>query len=127
MFQKLFNSDKPSRDFSTFNWVPMQNVAQIAELKEQSKTKTVFIFKHSTRCGISRSVIRQFENLFKDSSNHCVFYYLDLLNYRSVSNEISDEFGVIHQSPQMLIIKNETAVVHESHYDILEVDLSRFV
>jgi bacillithiol system protein YtxJ len=54
-------------------------------------------------------------------------YYLDLLNYRDISDEIGAQFQVMHQSPQLLIIKNEIAVAHASHYDIMSIDLKKQV
>jgi bacillithiol system protein YtxJ len=49
------------------------------------------------------------------------------LNYRDVSNEVGYKFQVMHESPQILVIKNGVVVAHASHGAINEVDLSRFV
>lgn len=46
------------------------------------------------------------------------FYYLDLLSYRTISNKIADEFHVVHESPQVLLIKNGECVYEESHNGI---------
>jgi len=54
-------------------------------------------------------------------------YYLDLLNYRDISNEIAVSFEVIHQSPQLLIIKNEVSVFNASHQDITSVKLQDYL
>ena len=50
-------------------------------------------------------------------------YYLDLLNYRDVSDKVGVTFNVIHQSPQLLIIKNEVSVFNASHQDITSIKL----
>lgn len=127
-FQRLFGSDESQQGNSKkIDWIPLVSIDQIKEICKLSKTQTCLIFKHSTRCGISKSVLKQFENHFENEELHFKFYYLDLLNYRSVSNEISTVFDVEHQSPQLIIIKNETVVFHASHYGIVEIDLSRFV
>jgi len=106
------------------NWIPLTTLDQLQEIKEQSKSETVLIFKHSTRCGISRAVINQFEKKVDDSVKT---YYLDLLNYRDISNEIGYTFQVMHQSPQLLVIKNEQTVAHASHYEISRVDLEQYL
>jgi bacillithiol system protein YtxJ len=49
------------------------------------------------------------------------------LSYREVSNEIGYKFQVIHQSPQLLVIKNGVAVAHASHGAINELDLEKYV
>jgi bacillithiol system protein YtxJ len=43
------------------------------------------------------------------------FYYLDLLNYRAISNAIAEKFSVYHESPQILLIKNGECNYDESH------------
>lgn len=109
------------------NWIPLTSVQQIEEIKEQSKSETVLIFKHSTRCGISSMVIRRFEELFDESMSSVKVYYLDLLSYRNVSDEVGFAFQVMHQSPQLLVIRNEIAVANASHYDITTVNLQKFL
>jgi bacillithiol system protein YtxJ len=47
--------------------------------------------------------LKQFENEL--TSNKVTPYFLDLIAYRNVSNEISNRFGVHHQSPQLILIK----------------------
>ena len=64
------------------------------------------------------------QNLSEDEID---MYYLDLLNYREISNQIADEFEVIHQSPQILLIKNGKAVSNASHEGINELQLSRYL
>ncbi len=45
-------------------------------------------------------------------------YFLDLLNFRAISNEIANKFEVVHQSPQLLLIKNGNSVYNVSHDSI---------
>jgi len=87
----------------------------------------VAVFKHSTRCSISRGVVKQFENSFDEDLSTLKIYYLDLLSFREISNEVGYQFQVLHQSPQLLVIKNEVAVTHASHYDIMSIDLKQYI
>lgn len=123
IFNSLFGNTEKKQETSKVNWIPLTSLAQIEEIKELSKSETIAIFKHSTRCGISSMVIRQFEKSFNDELSELKVYYLDLLNYREVSNEVGYTFQVMHQSPQLLVIKNENTVAHASHYDITQIDL----
>jgi len=43
------------------------------------------------------------------------FYYLDLLQFRDVSNHIASSFQVHHESPQILLIKKGECIFEESH------------
>ena len=47
---------------------PLISVEEINTIKEISKNQSILIFKHSTRCGISRMIIKQFESLFNEEN-----------------------------------------------------------
>ncbi|MBA6155099.1 bacillithiol system redox-active protein YtxJ [Tenacibaculum sp. S7007] len=117
---------KKEEQESFIKWIPLTSLEQIAQIKSQSKNEPVAIFKHSTRCGISSMVIKRFVSSFDEELKDFKVYYLDLLNYREISNEIGYEFQVLHQSPQLLVIKNGEAIAHASHYDIAQIDLRKF-
>jgi len=87
------------------------------EIVKLSNEKPVVIFKHSTRCSISRFALKQFENEF-DLDDKVVPYFLDLIEHRDISGEIANRFNVFHQSPQLLLIKGGKSVYDVSHNDI---------
>lgn len=125
MFKKLFGSKEPKEE-KILPWIALNSLEQLAEIEEQSKTKTQLVFKHSTRCGISRMVMNQFVSAYNVDAN-ADLYYLDLLSYRDVSNETGYKFQVMHQSPQLLVVKNGVVVAHASHGGINDMDLHRFI
>jgi bacillithiol system protein YtxJ len=128
VFNSLFGSKEPQKEkVSYLKWIPLSSLDQLDTIKKQSKTESILIFKHSTRCGISKMVIKQFEGLFQENHQHLKVYYLDLLNYRNVSDEVGYTFQVMHQSPQLLVIKNEVSVHAVSHNDITQINLTRFI
>lgn len=43
------------------------------------------------------------------------WYLLDLLAYRSVSDAVSERFGIEHQSPQLLVISEGECISDASH------------
>ena len=108
-------------------WHVLGTMEQLDELVEESKIKPDAIFKHSTRCGISRGVLKLFEKNYKLTDEQLKLYYLDLLQNREISNEIAMRFKVHHESPQMLVIKNGEVVHHDSHHAIEASHLERFV
>lgn len=105
-------------------WKALNDIKQIDQLKAISKEKPVVIFKHSTTCGISANAKFRLEGDWADVKSNIDFYYLDLLSYRPVSNLIAEEFGVVHQSPQIIIIHDERAVYNTSHHRISIADLN---
>jgi bacillithiol system protein YtxJ len=128
LFDGIFNKNKEEKVVAeTFiNWIPLTTLIQLEAIKIASETEAVLIFKHSTRCGISRIVIKQFEKLFTAETKNLKVYYLDLLNYRAVSDEVGYLFQVTHQSPQLIVVRNGVAVAHSSHNEITETNLSKF-
>ena len=116
--KNIFGSnDAPKQNESKINWVELTDLSQLDEITTQSSEKIVAIFKHSTRCSISRMALKQFENEF-DSAEKVIPYFLDLIEYREISNAIASRFGITHQSPQLIVIKNGKAVYNASHSDI---------
>lgn len=125
MFKKLFGSSEP-REEKVLPWILLTSLDQLQEISEKSKGKTQLIFKHSTRCVISRMVINQFIENYNLETN-ADLYYLDLLSYRDISNEVGYKFNVIHQSPQLLIIKNDIVAKHASHGAINNLNYVNYV
>ena len=103
---------------SRFAWKYLHSIEDLNKAQQDSHIKTVVIFKHSTRCSISRFVLKNFENTVTIPEEEMDLYFLDLIEYRSVSNEIAERFNVIHQSPQLIILKKGEAVYDASHESI---------
>lgn len=117
LFNNFFGATPQEETNSKINWLQLIDRIQLDEIEEISNSKLVVIFKHSTRCSISRMALRQFENEFVTNEN-VLPYYLDLLNHRDISNEIASRFSVVHQSPQLLIVNKEKCIHNASHSDI---------
>jgi bacillithiol system protein YtxJ len=117
-FKNMFNSseEKDSNE-NKINWNELTDLGQLNEIIAASNEKPVAIFKHSTRCSVSRMSLKQFENEF-NSSDKVTPYFLDLIAHRDISNEIATRFGVYHQSPQLILIKEGKAIYNVSHSDI---------
>jgi len=103
------------------NWINLTTMSELDKIKEDSYQNPQFIFKHSTRCSISKMVLSRFESTNYSAS--LSVYLLDLLNYRDLSNQIADDFNVKHESPQLLVIKNGECYKHSSHTSIHQLNL----
>lgn len=130
---KLFRSKKDagSRGKDTYSdsikWNRLTHVGQLDHLTKISYNTPVLIFKHSTRCGISSIVLNSFRSNYNIDPDVAQVYYLDLLAFRNVSDEVAYRFQVIHESPQLLLIKNGVAIVHASHYSIQSLNLEKYL
>jgi len=126
LFKNLFGTTETTSKPTNINWRLLTDLGQLNEIINESTATPVVIFKHSTRCSVSRMALKQFENEF-DLSGKIVPYFLDLLEHRDISNEIATRFGVIHQSPQIILIKDGKAIFNASHSDIAAADLKLYV
>lgn len=117
ILNKLFGASSDEKELPTF-WKRLNDENDLEEAIEKSKENKVVIFKHSTRCIISKTVLKNFENEVKNSDKKVDFYFLDLLANRGLSNKIAERFDVTHQSPQILILENGVSVKDASHQAI---------
>lgn len=102
------------------NWTLLEKIDQLDSIK--SATGYSLIFKHSTRCSISLMAKRKFEFEWDSLPAETPVYFLDLLNYRNISNSIAEIFNVHHESPQLLLIKDGECVYEASHSEISAED-----
>ncbi|MGC6433602.1 MAG: bacillithiol system redox-active protein YtxJ [Crocinitomicaceae bacterium] len=103
---------------SNFDWINLNSSEQLNEIIEQSNESAVLLFKHSTRCSISSMAKSRFEKEWKLDNEVCQTYYLDLITFRPISNEIAEKTGVEHQSPQVIVLKNKEVIYQASHNGI---------
>lgn len=123
LINRLFGTSNEVIETNKFHWIPLTNSEQIEDIEVRSKDKVQVIFKYSTRCGINRIVMKEFEKAYESSVQDFDFYYLDILAFRTVSNTIATKYHIIHESPQVLVIKNGAVIAHASHSAINQMDL----
>lgn len=127
IFNSIFgNSEENKKVTGKINWIELTDLGQLNEIVAVSGEKPVVIFKHSTRCSVSRMALKQFENEF-DLADEVDTYFLDLISNRDVSNEIANRFEVIHQSPQLVLIKEGKSIYDASHSDIDAEELKKIL
>ncbi|MBE9491134.1 MAG: bacillithiol system redox-active protein YtxJ [Bacteroidetes bacterium] len=128
LLNKLFGASNDSeKEEKYIPWNRLTTLEQLDDIVKESMDKPVAIFKHSTRCGTSRMALRQFEKQYSLVEDSAKLYFLDLIAFREVSNEIAIQFQVLHQSPQLVVVKNGNTVHHSSHYSIDATLLETFV
>lgn len=100
------------------NWQVLSSEQQFLDLLQ--KEPLFAVFKHSIRCSISSMAKNRVE---RDWDMNFPIYYLDLIQYRPVSNLIAAKSGIEHQSPQLIVFKHGKAVYDASHNAIDAKDL----
>lgn len=103
----------------TMDWISLKDLSQLDLIQAESEKEPVLIYKHSTRCNISRSAFDRLERKWDATAiGGMKRYFLDLIANRELSNEIAHRFEVEHQSPQVLVILNGKSILDLSHYEI---------
>ena len=114
----LFRNSEDSAEIRQLE-TELTDLAMLNELIDRSSHEKVYLFKHSTRCGISSIVFQKFKKQMKEAGQR--YFFINILKHRSISNEVSERLELRHESPQLIIIKDGTAAQHGSHYGLLEI------
>lgn len=114
----IFSSKKNTPNNNGERWSPITGDDHLENAVRLSYENKVVIFKHSTGCGVSRMALKKFENEMALLQDDVAFFFLDLLAYRDLSNKIAKKFGIVHQSPQIIVLKDGKAVRSASHEEI---------
>jgi len=110
------------------NWNKLIQASQIEEIKSLSEDRPVLIFKHSTKCSISSMSLDRVRRNWKVGDDEKVaVFFLDLIANRDISDLVAREFGVAHESPQVILIKNRTVVYDTSHYGISYAEIMSMI
>ncbi len=106
------------------NWKPITQEAILGEIDQVSTSRPVLIFKHSTSCSTSSMALGRIERQWDTTKARDVQpYFLDLLAHRELSSRLATVYGIAHESPQVLLIKDGKCVYHASHFDITFGDI----
>jgi len=125
--KKIFHLISKLSHLITMNWNTIQSATDLAEIKRKSHENPVVIFKHSTRCSISSMALDRLQRSWNEAEMEGVVpYFLDLIAHRGLSDQIAQEFGVDHESPQVLVIDREKCVYDTSHMGINYRELQQF-
>jgi bacillithiol system protein YtxJ len=106
-------------------WKEITTNGEWEQLLEGSSEKPFVILKHSTACPVSFNALEEYESYLGKSPNESVDYFLvKVIESRPVSNQIAEDTGVKHASPQILYIKNKETVWNTSHWSITKAHMT---
>lgn len=103
------------------NWKFIISKEDLDEALKSSHQKPTVLFKHSTRCSVSMMAKKSLEMSWDIPESEVQAYFLDLIKFRDISNQIAADLEVEHQSPQLIGVKNGEVFYHASH-SVISVD-----
>ena len=122
IWDKILGSGK-SEENNAVSWIALQGRDQLRQIALLSGKKPQLIYKHSSSCGISGMVLNRLEGMLQGDGIGADCYFLDVRRQREISDAIAAQYGVRHESPQLLIIKNGDVIASASHGAITGLDL----
>ncbi len=99
---------------------PLQSIQEFEALLAAHAAQgiPIALFKHSTRCSVSKMVLARMERYWEEAHPAVPVYYIDLLKYRELSDAVANRLEVRHESPQLLVVQGGKCVFHASHQAI---------
>jgi bacillithiol system protein YtxJ len=107
--------------------VEIRSIKEFESLLELSFTRPVLLFKFSPICPISSFAEDQFISFLRNNSPEIKICTIDVIHSKKVSREIAEKIGVIHKSPQAILIKCGKAVWNESHNSLTEEEFKKHI
>ena len=98
---------------------------QLKQFMDESNQRKVIFFKHSTTCPTSSRAWVEVQNFIKESSDEVLVGMIKVLESRSISNQLTEELGIKHQSPQVLLVSKGIALWHASHQEVTKANLMK--
>ena len=92
-----------------------KEIDSVENIIKLSKEKPVIVLKHSTTCPISANGKRETDAFVEETGTDV--YLVIVQSQREISNQLEQELGIRHESPQLLVIKDGQGKAL-SHYDI---------
>ncbi|MNI34240.1 hypothetical protein D3C73_882280 [compost metagenome] len=100
-------------------WKEITTLEEWNAILEKSAERGQVILKHSTTCPVSSNALEEYDHYLKDTPNGDVDYVLvKVIESRPVSNQIAEDLGVKHESPQVIYVKEKAKYWTASHWSI---------
>ena len=98
-------------------FIDIRDLADLDRLIEQSHAGPIVIFKHSPVCGTSAQAFDELDD-FLSGTAAVDIHVVNVLTSRPLSQAIAQRFGVRHESPQLLVLRDGAVLWHGSHYSV---------
>lgn len=98
---------------------------ELAQILEESCQRQIILFKHSTTCPTSSRAWQEVQNFIQESSDEVLVGMIKVIESRPVSNQVTEELGLKHQSPQVLLVRERKVLWHASHQEVTQAKITK--
>ena len=95
----------------------MQKIATEADVATVLAEPLAVVYKHSPICPTSGMAYAEIRSL-KQMQRDVPVYLIDVVHSRPLSRYIAERVGVVHASPQAIILRSGVPAWHGSHFDL---------
>lgn len=100
----------------------VKQLTSIEELHEFVKQPGKhLLFKHSTTCPISAKAHEEFQAYAQNSDVSAAIVHV--IEDRPVSNQVAEDFGIKHESPQIFLVEDGQVAWNTSHWKITQANI----
>ncbi len=105
----------------------LQDVHALDAAIAESRERPVLFFKHSRSCGISCEALDELHAHIETGGHDASYKLITVQSHRPVSEAAAQRFGLRHETPQAILIKDGRVVWNASHFAITAGALSRIL
>jgi monothiol bacilliredoxin len=102
----------------------MHTIASEADVATAMAEPLAVVYKHSPICPTSSMAYEEIRLLRRLHADVPV-YLVDVVNARPLSRHIAEQMGVVHASPQAIILQSGVPAWHGSHFDLRADHMAR--
>ena len=95
----------------------MQLLTSTADFEELRALPAVLIYKHSTRCPISLMAYEEMDALH-DARPDVPVRIIDVHESRAVARYVAERTGIVHHSPQVILLVDGEPAWAVSHFEV---------
>ena len=89
----------------------------------ESLERPVLLFKHSRTCGVSHEALDELQTHVDRSDLRAAYKLITVQSHRRLSEEAAARFGIRHETPQAILLRDGRPVWNASHFRITATNL----
>ena len=97
---------------------PLTDVAALDAAVHESHQRPVLLFKHSRTCGISCEALEEVHAYMAEAGDAAACRIVTVQSHRRVADEIAVRFGIRHETPQVILLRQGQPTWSASHFRI---------
>lgn len=98
---------------------PIHDVASLDAAIAESRERPVLLFKHSRHCGTSFEALDELQaHIDGARPGSAAYKVITVQTHRPVSDAVSQRFGIRHETPQAILLRDGKVIWNASHFRI---------